>query len=301
MVAAFLLCMLFAAAFHDFDARVLEGFLLTSAAIAVLGAIDDLRSLSRRERLATWIVIGVVAMAFGIRLEAISLPGGSVISLGLWGWPITFLWLIGVTNLYNFMDGIDGIAAGQAVVAAAFLAVVSRAAGNQFLTVAALLLLGSAAGFLPHNVPPAKVFMGDGGSNFLGFVFAALAVIGAQTGSDHGVPFVIVVILLGTFLFDGTVTLLRRLPKGKDWLEPHRDHYYQRLIRLGYSHRQVTSLYCGTSVLLGAVALLYGRFTGLVQWAPVGVVAALLLSIVVTTRTLEARIASSPSTSTPNP
>ena len=133
--------------------------------------------------------------------------------------------------------------------------------------------------------------MGDGGSNFLGFVFAALAIIGSQSGSAS-MPFVIPVILLGTFLFDATITLLKRIPKGRKWLEPHRDHYYQRLIILGYSHKQVTSLYCLINILLGCVALLYIRSDGFVALGLLAVALVPLLLVAVATKILEAQRAS---------
>lgn len=262
IVVSFLAAMLLASFFYTYDLRTYWGLLLSTAAIAILGFIDDLHGLSKRHRFVVWIIIAGVSMAFDIRLRAIALPFIGVIPLCILSPLVTFVWLIGVANLYNFMDGIDGLAAGEAISVAGFLAIISLTHGNTFIFVTSLILLGSALGFLPHNLPPAKVFMGDGGSNFLGFVFAALAIIGSQSEAAS-IPFVVPVILLGTFLFDATITLLKRIPKRRRWLEPHRDHYYQRLIILGYSHKRVTSLYCSLSILLGFIALLYSRIEGL--------------------------------------
>jgi UDP-N-acetylmuramyl pentapeptide phosphotransferase/UDP-N-acetylglucosamine-1-phosphate transferase len=232
-----------------------------------------------------------MSMAFGIRLQAVTLPLIGVISLGILSPLATFVWLIGVTNFYNFMDGIDGLAGGEAVSVAGFLVIISLIYGNTFIFVTSLVILGSTLGFLLHNWPPAKIFMGDGGSNFLGFVFAALAIIGPQSGAAS-IPFVTPVILLGTFLFDATITLLKRIPKGQKWLEPHRDHYYQRLIILGYSHKQVTSLYCLVNVLLGGIALLYIRADGFIALGLLTVAILPLLSVAVGTKVLEAKRAS---------
>ncbi len=262
IVASFFAAMFLASFFYSFDLRTYWGLLLSAAAIAILGFIDDLHGLSRRHRFAVWIIIAGVSMAFGIRLRAVALPVIGVIPLSILSPLITFVWLIGVANFYNFMDGIDGLAAGEAISVAGFLAIVSLMHGNTFIFVTSLILLGSALGFLLHNLPPARIFMGDGGSNFLGFVFAALAIIGSQSGATS-IPFAIPVVLLGTFLFDATITLLKRIPKGKNWLKPHRDHYYQRLIILGYSHKRVTFLYCSLNILLGFIALLYSRLDGL--------------------------------------
>jgi len=291
IVASFFAAMLLAFSFYPFDLRTYWGLLLSAAAIAILGFIDDLHSLPRRYRFAVWIIIAGMSMAFGIRLQAVTLPLIGVIPLGILSPLVTFMWLIGVTNFYNFMDGIDGLAGGEAVTVAGFLAIISLMYGNAFIFVTSLIVLGSALGFLLHNLPPARIFMGDGGSNFLGFVFAALAIIGSQSGTIS-IPFVIPVILLGTFLFDATITLLKRIPKGKQWLEPHRDHYYQRLIILGYSHKQVTSLYCLINVLLGCVALLYTRSDGFMALGLLAVALVLLLAIAVATKALEAKRAS---------
>jgi len=291
IVASFFAAMLLAFLFYPVDPRAYWGLLLNAAAIAILGFIDDLHALSRRHRFVVWIVIAGVSMTFGIRLQAVDLPLIGVISLSILSPLVTFVWLIGVANFYNFMDGIDGLAAGEAISVAGFLAIISLMYGNTFVFVTSLIVLGAALGFLLHNLPPARIFMGDGGSNFLGFVFAALAIIGSQGGATN-IPFVVPVILLGTFLFDATITLLKRIPKGKKWLEPHRDHYYQRLIILGYSHKQVTSLYCLINILLGCVALLYTRSDGFTALGLLAVALLLLLSIAVGTKALEAKRAS---------
>lgn len=291
IVASFFAAMLLAYFFYPFDGKTYWGLLLNAAAIAILGIIDDLHSLSRRRRFVVWIIIAGVSMAFGIRLRTVALPVIGIIPLSILSPLVTFVWLIGVTNFYNFMDGIDGLAGGEAISVAGFLAIISLMYGNTFVFITSLILLGSALGFLLHNLPPARIFMGDGGSNFLGFVFAALAIIGSQSGAAS-VPFVIPVILLGTFLFDATITLLKRIPKGKKWLEPHRDHYYQRLIILGYSHKQVTSLYCLINILLGCIALLYTQSDGFTALGLLAVALLLLLSIAVGTKALEAKRAS---------
>jgi len=162
------------------------------------------------------------------------------------------------------MDGIDGLAASEAVIVSGFLLVFSLQAGNALAFFSSLILFGGSAGFLVFNFPPAKIFMGDGGSNFLGFIFAALAIIGEQKG-DGRIPFLVLVILLGMFLLDAGVTLIKRVPRGRNWLEPHRDHYYQRLIKLGYSHKKVTMLYSAMSVVLGLVATFYLNSSGIIQ------------------------------------
>ena len=286
IVVSFFVAMLLAYRAYPFDGQTYWGLLVNAAAITILGTIDDLHRLSKRLRFAVWIIIAGVSMAFGIELRAVALPVIGIIPLGALGPLVTFAWLIGVTNFYNFMDGIDGLAGGEAVSVAGFLTIIALMHGNDFIFVTSLILLGSMLGFLPHNLPPARIFMGDGGSNFLGFVFASLAIIGSQSGGAS-ISFVIPCILLGTFLFDATVTLLKRMPKGKKWLEPHREHFYQRLIFLGYSHRQVTSLYCGLGIPLGFMALLYSRVDGPAAMMLLLLALVLLLSLSLAVNRLE--------------
>lgn len=232
------------------------GLLISGLAITLLGFIDDLITLPRKPRLLVWLLITGIAIIFGISLKTIELPWLGKINFGILSPLVTFLWLIGVTNFYNFMDGIDGLAASETIAAAGFLLFFSFRMGNDVIAFSSLVLLGAAGGFLIYNFPPAKIFMGDGGSNFLGFIFATLAVLGGKAESGQ-IPFVVPVILLNMFLLDGGVTLIKRLPKGKKWLEPHRDHYYQRLIKSGLSHLQVTLLYSSMNIILGVVAYAY--------------------------------------------
>jgi len=119
-----------------------------------------------------------------------------------------------------------------------------------------VILFGAVLGFIPHNFPKAKIFLGDGGSNFLGFVFASLAIVGSQSSTNE-IPFFIPFMLSSLFLFDAGFTLLKNLSKGKNWLEPHLDHYYQRLIRGGYSHTWVTLFYSSLNIVLGILACLF--------------------------------------------
>ena len=256
IVATFLLAFLLVGLYLPFERNIFWGLLLGGAAISALGFVDDLYTLSRTPRILAWIGITALSIIFGISLRSISLPFLGTIQFGFLSPLVTFLWLIGVTNFFNFMDGINGLAGLEALLVAGFLAGISYWAGNLFIFVASLIVFAGALGFLPHNFPKAKIFMGDGGSNFLGYVFAALTIIGSQS-PDNPIPFFVPTILLFMFLLDAASTLLKRLPKGKDWLEPHRDHLYQRLIKLGYSHTHVTLTYTAINLFLGVMAVLY--------------------------------------------
>lgn len=288
IVGTFLLAFLVVGLIQPFPGNTFWGLLITSLAISVLGFLDDLYTLSRTARLLAWLGITAVSILFGIHLQSITLPLIGVIKFGILSPVITFLWLIGVTNFFNFMDGINGLAGFEALLASAFLAGIAYQGGNNFLFIASVIIFASALGFLPHNFPGAKIFMGDGGSNFLGFIFAALAIIGSRDAVNP-VPFIVPVILLLMFLLDAATTLIKRLPKGKDWLEPHRDHLYQRLIKLGYSHTQVTLTYTTINLFLGIMAGYYLRSGGYLALGYLGFSVIPFLALVVFTLAQERR------------
>jgi UDP-N-acetylmuramyl pentapeptide phosphotransferase/UDP-N-acetylglucosamine-1-phosphate transferase len=241
------------------------GLYFCCLAISALGFLDDITTLSKRIRIITWVGIAAAAIVAGINLKGIYLPGAGLIHFGIISPLVTFAWLIGVTNLYNFMDGINGLAGLEALAVSGFLAVFAYQAGNWMLLAVCLIIFGGVLGFLPYNFPTARVFLGDVGSNFLGFLFASLAVIGSQSAKNQ-VPFLVPVFLLMMFLLDAGTTLLRRLPKGKDWLEPHREHFYQRLVILGHSHTQVAILYTFMNIILGILTAFYLRSDESTAW-----------------------------------
>jgi UDP-GlcNAc:undecaprenyl-phosphate GlcNAc-1-phosphate transferase len=264
IVGTFLLVFLVVGFFYSFKQSTFWGLFLSGLAISILGFLDDLYTLPRTPRILAWVGITTLSILFGIHLQSITFPIIGTVKFGILSPLVTFLWLIGVTNFFNFMDGINGLAGFEALLVSGFLAGIAYGAGNVLVFIAAGIIFAAALGFLPHNFPKAKIFMGDGGSNFLGYVFAALSIIGSKDLA-HPIPFIVPVILLLMFLLDAASTLLKRLPKGKDWLEPHRDHLYQRLIKLGYSHAQVTLEYTIINIFLGIMAILYFRTSGILS------------------------------------
>jgi UDP-N-acetylmuramyl pentapeptide phosphotransferase/UDP-N-acetylglucosamine-1-phosphate transferase len=180
--------------------------------------------------------------------------GGPSVDLGWWGYPLTLLWIVGLTNVFDFMDGIDGIAGSQAVVTATTAPAIAFVRAEPAQAVYALTLVGGSAGFLRHNWPPARVFTGDTGSAYLGYTFAGLAVLGNYDRSAI-VPFSAWVILLAPFIFDSGLTLSKRILRGERWYEAHREHLYQRLVRAGWSHRAVTLVYLALALYLAALVI----------------------------------------------
>ncbi|MEX2534096.1 MAG: glycosyltransferase family 4 protein [Trueperaceae bacterium] len=224
--------------------------LLGSVLVAITGWLDDRLSLSSALRIVIhglgglWVVI-VLGGLSTVRLGLLELE------LGVFGGVITWLFVVWLINAYNFMDGIDGLAAGQAVLAGSVAALLSLSTPNAGLTWFAALVAASCAGFLRWNLPPARLFMGDTGSGFLGYVFAVLALYSESSG---GPPLLVWLLLLGVFLVDPTATLLRRLVTGEPWHQAHRTHAYQRAVQLGYSHRFVMVAALTITLVLGLAA-----------------------------------------------
>lgn len=241
----------------------------TAFAMAGISLWNDLTELHPVVRL---ILHGVgaagVALGVGVTINVITFPGIGQVSLGWLTVPITMLFLLWMTNLYNFMDGMDGFAGGMTVLGFGFLGYVSRD-GNSLIPLLAVLTVGAAGGFLLHNKPPAKIFMGDAGSIMLGFLAGSLSVFGMHQGLfDFWVP----VLIFSPFIVDATVTLFRRLFRGEKIWQAHREHYYQRLVLAGWSHRKTVlaeyclMIFCGLSAVRYIRAGESARLAILVTW-----------------------------------
>ena len=241
--------------------RYFLGFFAGSFLIAGLAIIDDLRTVSFAIKLGGYILAILVAMWAGIVIDVINLPIFGEVHCGWGAYPLTLLWVLGLTNSYNFMDGLDGLAAGTAVIAALFLSLISFQQGSDFIYLASLILAFAAAGFLVFNWSPAKIFMGDIGSTFLGFTFATMAVIAARYDQSHTSLFV-VPLLLFHFIFDTLFTFCRRLLAGEHVFLAHRSHLYQLLNRLGYSHKQVALFYSAMAICQGVAAVWMTKIPG---------------------------------------
>jgi UDP-N-acetylmuramyl pentapeptide phosphotransferase/UDP-N-acetylglucosamine-1-phosphate transferase len=218
--------------------RLPLGYLAGGLLVALVSAIDDLRPLPALVRLAAH-VAAAGALVWG-------LP---------WPWAVgAAVWVVGLTNAYNFMDGIDGIAGVQGVVAGAAWGVLGWLSGRPEVALLGALLAAGCLGFLPHNWPPARIFLGDVGSAFLGFSFAALPLL-LDARSPRS--YLAGVLVVWPFVLDASFTFLRRLLRGENVLQAHRTHVYQRLTIAGWSHARVTLLY-GLLATLGAALALLG-------------------------------------------
>ena len=222
--------------------------------IATVSWFDDLQTLPNRVRFAVHSLAAILAIIGLGYWDELSVPLLGQVHLDWVGLPITFLWIVGLTNAYNFMDGIDGIAGSQAVVAGLGWAIIGYFTDLPFVSILGALLAATSLGFLIHNWPPARIFMGDVGSAFIGFSFACLAIMGANSKPSLGIAGVL---LVWPFVFDTIFTFFRRLKNRENVFAAHRSHLYQRLVIAGYSHRTVTLIYMGLDVMGLLFALLF--------------------------------------------
>ena len=226
-------------------------YIVCGLVIAYLGWRDDVHSLSTRVRFAVQGLVAAVSIyGLGYARE-VTIPLVGELQLGAFGVVITFLWIVGLTNAYNFMDGIDGIAGGVALAGGLGWMMLATQANIPFAFWVALAIAASSLGFLGHNWSPAKIFMGDVASTFLGYTFAVLPLLSATEGGD---ALMLGTLLMWTFIMDAGVTFIRRALKRENVFAAHRTHLYQRLVIGGYSHRKVSALYISLTLLAGALS-----------------------------------------------
>ena len=231
------------------DAVPASGFAIAlplgTVVLAALGFVDDLRSLSAQTRLLVQGVVTAACLWLGdLGLESVDVPGLGGFALDGAGWLVAWVLVVGFTNMFNFMDGINGLAGFQTLLGAAGLAALGVQGGDAELALPLALLSGGAVGFLCHNFPRARVFLGDVGSLPVGFALA-LAVLRVHQGAgqDATVPVWLPALLIWPFLFDATYTLINRAVRGRSPFRAHRSHVYQRMVVAGFSHTRVTLLY----------------------------------------------------------
>lgn len=252
----------------------LWGWFAASVLIIATGLLDDRFSLHPAFKLAGQVAAAVVFVSTAARIEFLTHPFGGMIYLAGWGVPLTVLWLVAVANVVNFIDGLDGLAAGIAGIACITLTWIALQSGQPFAAVLAFVLGGTALGFLPHNFNPARIFMGDSGSLFLGFMLGAISVEGALKGAA-AIALTIPVLVLGVPMFDAMFAIVRRYASGRPVYEADQGHVHHRLLALGFSQRQAVLTLYALSGLSGAGALL---LLGLPTTQATGVFMAITLS-----------------------
>ena len=223
-------------------------YIILSAILAIVGWRDDLFSLPPNYRFLVQGLVAVISILTLGYFKVVRIPVLGELDLGAVGILITFLWIIGMINAYNFMDGIDGMAGGVAVMAGMGWMILSSNVNNPFVFWVAFAIAASSLGFLGHNWPPAKIFMGDVASTVLGYSFAVLPLLAADQSGD---ALTVGTLLMWTVIMDTFVTFLRRLVKGENVFSGHRSHLFQQLVTGGYTHGTISALYIFLTFLGG--------------------------------------------------
>lgn len=234
--------------------REIMGLLVGGTVILIVGIIDDLKPLPAKVKLLGQIAAASVLVMFDIRIEWLTNPFGDMLYVDYLAIPLTILWVVSLTNTVNLIDGLDGLAAGVSTIAAVTILLV--ALQNHFWTVAILTaaLAGSAFGFLQHNFNPAKIFMGDTGSMFLGYMLAAISILGAVK-SAATIALIVPIVALGLPILDTAFAIIRRYMSGRPIFKPDKGHLHHRLLEMGLTQKQTVLLMYVMSGCLGLSAI----------------------------------------------
>ena len=234
--------------------RELIGLFIGATIIVVVGIIDDKKNLNPLLKLVFQIVAALIAVYFGHSIKFFSNPfGGNSLPFVLstpYAEIISVIWIVGMTNAVNFIDGLDGLAAGVSSIASLSILLISVIIGNSAVTPIAAALVGCCVGFLPFNSNPAKIFMGDTGSTFLGYTLAVISIQGLFKGYAL-ISFVLPILVLGLPLFDTLFAIIRRLVHGQSPMTADRGHLHHRLIDMGLNQKQAVAIMYSISSLLG--------------------------------------------------
>ncbi len=234
------------------------GLLIGATVIVIGGIIDDIKELRPKYKLVFQIVAAIILIVFGLKITLVTNPlnsGGSFLNLGLLGIPLTIIWVIGITNAFNLIDGVDGLAAGVGFISSVTLFIVSIINGRVDAAFLTAILSGAIIGFLPYNFNPASIFMGDTGSQLLGFLLAAISIDGAIK-SATALVIAVPLLALGLPIYDTLFAMIRRKVNGKPIMQGDKGHLHHRLLGLGLTQRQVVLIMYLISAILGGIAII---------------------------------------------
>ena len=238
--------------FNVLSSKPLQGVMIAGSIIFIVGLIDDIKKVPPATRLITQISAASILVLYGIKISF--LPPGLLGNIG--ECLLTIVWIVGITNAVNFLDGIDGLASVLGIVTGGCFFLIAYQTDQLFLGCVAISLIGGLLGFLKYNFDPAKIFLGDAGSTFIGFILASIAILG-NWAENNIVSLFVPILILGILIFDVCLTTIMRIKEGVvkniiEWLEyTGKDHFHHRLIDLGFGPRGVVVLISSLSLCLG--------------------------------------------------
>jgi len=237
------------------ESTALLPLLAGATLIGLVGAYDDIRGMKVSSKFGFQLIAALLLVASGIQARLVTNPLGDSVELGWIGIPLTLMWVIGVTNAMNLIDGLDGLAAGIGIIASLALCGVAAVSDHPMVAIVALILAGSTLGFLPYNIYPARIFLGDTGSMFLGFILAGLGLVGSLKATTATI-LVLPIVVLGVPVFDTLWAIMRRTRSRVSPFKADRDHIHHRLVRVGLHHRHVVMILYFICTFLGVSAYL---------------------------------------------
>ncbi|MGP1569507.1 MAG: MraY family glycosyltransferase [Eubacteriales bacterium] len=249
---------------HSLPKEMMMGIVIGGICIYILGALDDLKNLPAKFKFACQILIACIPYFFGVRINFVTNHFGVGFGdthsyfTGAICFFLTIIWITGITNTVNLIDGLDGLACGVAAISSLCLAYIEYIHGLYIPALAMLALAGGTLGFLPFNFHPAKIFMGDGGSLFLGFMLANLSIVGPAKSATV-LALIIPILVLGIPIFDTAFAILRRLVNHKPIMEADKGHLHHRLMNAGLGQRRTVLTIYGISGVMGVSAVLFSR------------------------------------------
>ncbi|WP_042354028.1 glycosyltransferase family 4 protein [Bacillus rubiinfantis] len=243
--------------------------------ILVTGILDDIFELSAKVKFIMQIGAALVVVFWGgVQVQFINLPFNGYLEFGDLSIPITILWIVGVTNAINLIDGLDGLAAGVSAIALITITGMAVVMGNAYVVAMGVILIASTTGFLKYNFYPAKIFMGDSGALFLGYMISVLALLGFKNITI--ISFVVPIIILGVPISDTLFAIIRRLYNKNPLSAPDKSHLHHCILKLGYTHRETVLLIYAMSAMFGLAAFI---FTMTTVWGSIIFITILLLAI----------------------
>lgn len=248
--------------------------LLGSLIIVITGMVDDVRELSPRVKLIGQLAAALVVVLSGIHVEFINLPFGGQLEFGIFSIPLTILWIVGVTNAINLIDGLDGLAAGVSSIALLTISGMAIIMGDAYVTVLGLILMASTIAFLFYNFYPAKIFMGDTGALFLGYMISVLSLLGFKNVTF--ISLIIPALILGVPISDTFFAIIRRLVHKQPLSAPDKSHLHHCLLRLGFSHRQVVLIIYAIAAMFSLAAFIFSMAT---LWGSLIFIGVILITI----------------------
>lgn len=257
------------------EQKFTTAFLVGCTIIIITGMLDDMLELSAKLKLLGQLAAAVIVIVWGgVQITFINLPFGGEIQFGIFSIPLTIIWIVGVTNAINLIDGLDGLAAGVSSIALIVIGGMAFIMGDIYVAMIGAVLLVSTLGFLLYNFHPAKIFMGDTGALFLGYAIAVLSLLGYKNLTF--ISLIVPVIILGVPISDTFFAIIRRLVNKQPLSAADKSHLHHCLLRIGFTHRQAVLAIYGIAALFGLAAVIFSVST---VWGSLIVVAVLLLAI----------------------